>query len=151
MMATTGLGLLTSETTLERAAKINNDFQLLWRDSRVQPKLRKELDVIMSGWVDYYNRLKNSYWSRMTEYGELSWWERKYNQFRNKVQAAGVKVTAPPLAVSKVPGDVQLKPPTEEELQKIEEQAKKVGTMLIAGASVAALGVGWILWRMGRK
>ena len=150
MMQATGLGLITPEETLKRANSLNNDFQLLWRDTMPHPKLRKELDAVMAGWVKYYDRLRNSWVARFSEWGELSGWEKIYQKFRDRVQAAGIKVKAPAVTPGKVPGDFKVKPDAEG-MKEAEDRAKKVGIALIGGGAAAALGVGYLLWRLRRR
>jgi len=149
MMEVAGLGLLTPEETLNRATRLNNSFQLLWRNATAAQK--KELDPVMAGWIPYFNRLRDSWVARTTEYGELNKWEKIYQQLWDKFKAQGTKITAPVIVPGTTPGDVQVQLPSKKEMEDTEKRIQRVGAGLIAAGAVATLGVGWLLWRMRRR
>lgn len=143
-----GLGLLTPETTLKRAANLNNAFLRLEPATRANPKFGAAFTPVFNGWSTYYARLKGSYLVRLTEYGEIEKWEKQYIKLRTALKAAGAKVATAPIVIAAptpgtVPETVQVvpTPETEKKLTRI------TGALTFLGVAAAAWGTIWFFSR----
>lgn len=151
--------LLTPETTLDRANKLNNAFQCLWRAATGEQK--KELDSVLKGFVEYYGQLRDSFWSRFTEYGEIQKWELEYARLLKKfseekheyIQCPAIMAGEPPLIIPK-----EIKVEADEAIKKAEvtgEQLtadlKKTTRNMFIYSTISALLGGAVIWFFIRK
>jgi hypothetical protein len=152
-------GLLTPETTLERATALNNALQCLWRKATEAQKT--ELDPVISGFVDYFDHLRNSFWARLTEYGEIQGWEEKYQALLNKFSLEQGKSLECPVIV---PGETPFVIPesVSVEATRAIKEAEATGDRLTADLKRAtrnmiilsmgtAIVAGGIVWWITRK
>ena len=144
-----GLGLLTPETTLKRAADLNNAFLRLEPATRANPKFSVAFVPVFNGWSTYYARLKGNYLVRLTEYGEIEKWEKQYIKLRTALEAAGAKVaTAPIVIAAPTPGVVPEKVevvPTPETEQQLGQMTRALTFLGVAAA------VGGTIWFFSRR
>jgi len=169
------LGLLTPQTTMDRAraleyrwARLSDAVTHQQNQQRLQRQW-KELQPERVGWVQYYLRLKSNAIARVSEYGELEEWERRFMALRTKFANEGLDVSAvPTLAVGSTPGkvvipeqvEVQVDPgDTPEQIrQKAQEASEQfvadlgrlAGRIALYGAGVLLVGAG-VLWAVNRS
>jgi hypothetical protein len=148
------LGLLTPEKTLTDARILNNAFVRL--ESRVRnTTFAPEFGDLYTGWTTDYNRLRSSYFFRLSEWGLVAKWRAKFNEFKARVKAAGISTVGVPEVVGgetlRIPTELKVKPTAEAE--EIVRRAGEIsgglsGAMIFLGIAVAA-GVG--LWFFSRR
>lgn len=152
-------GLLTPETTLNRANDLNNAYQCLWRAATASQK--EELDPVLNGFVNYYDKLHDSFFARFTEYGEMQKWEAEYGRLLKKFSEEQNKYIQCPAIM---PGETPLVIPDEIEIEAEEaiKEAEKKGeeltkdlknttrNMFIYSTLSAILG-GGVIWFFTRK
>lgn len=152
--ASAGLGLMTPEATLKTATKLNNDFLRL--EPRVRhTKFAKEFGSLYAGWKEDYDKLRGSYFERLTELGKVAKWQKLFNAFKAKADAAGIDTSVVPTRVAGQTFDVPIQEAKAllKRAEAISEQAKGTagglsGAMVFLGIAVAA-GMG--LWFMSRR
>lgn len=152
-------GLLTPETTLNRANDLNNAYQCLWRAATGSQK--EELIPVLDGFVAYYDKLRDSFFARFTEYGEIQKWEAEYGRLLKKfseeqntyIQCPAIMPGEAPFVIPKeieIEAEGAIKEAEKKGEELTEDLKKTTRNMFIYSTLSAVLG-GAIIWLFTRK
>lgn len=141
-------GLLTPETTQERGRRLYVAWDKLYRDANDSQKKRITNDY--NGYLQYYGSLVNSLVARLTEYGELEAWEKRYQGWLDTFTKEGLSTSAPTIVGGKAPGtsvDVNI-PQAKEASEKAKEGMEELKRALYV---LGGIGAAFLLWKLLKK